>query len=59
MKAKSFRHKLISYGPGGYHCPCCGPAPKHRKRERRYARKVENRIFDLIEKREAADAEQQ
>jgi len=55
MNAKAFRHKVISYGPGGYHCPCCGPAPKKRKQERRYARKVEARILDLIERVEAAD----
>lgn len=25
-------------GPGGYKCPCCGPAPKDRKKWRRRIR---------------------
>lgn len=28
-----------TFGPGGYKCHCCGPAPKHRARFRRMARR--------------------
>lgn len=52
MKAKSYHHKLISYGPGGYHCPCCGPNPKRRQQERRLVRKIEKRLLQIIEKNE-------
>jgi hypothetical protein len=52
MKAKGYHHKLISYGPGGYHCPCCGPSPKHRQRERRFVRKIEERLLTRIERSE-------
>ena len=27
------------YGPGGYKCLCCGPAPKHRPKWRRLCRR--------------------
>lgn len=30
-----------SYSPGGRNCPCCGPAPKERKREDRRVRRRE------------------
>jgi tRNA(Ile2) C34 agmatinyltransferase TiaS len=56
MKAKGYRQKLISYGPGGYKCPCCGPTPKHRQKERRHLRKVERRFLEVLERRDA-DAE--
>lgn len=23
---------VSKYGPGGRDCPCCGPAPRHRKK---------------------------
>lgn len=49
MKAKSYHHKLISYGPGGYHCTCCGPNPKRRQQERRLVRKIEKRLLKTIE----------
>jgi hypothetical protein len=50
MKAKSFHHKVISYGPGGYKCPCCVPHPKKRQEERRFLRRAFNRLLDDIEK---------
>jgi len=50
MKAKAFHHKVISYGPGGYKCPCCGPHPKKRQEERRFLRRAFNRVLDDIEK---------
>jgi hypothetical protein len=52
MKAKSFLHKVISYGPGGYRCPCCGPNPKKRQQERRLVRKRFKRLLEKIEKQE-------
>lgn len=33
---------LSGAGPGGYLCPCCGPAPKHRKKTRRAERRRAN-----------------
>jgi hypothetical protein len=54
MKAKSYCHKLFSYGPGGWKCYCCGPSRKHRDRERRRLRKIEQRLLQLIERREDA-----
>jgi hypothetical protein len=50
MNSKSFHHKLISYGPGGYHCPCCGPNPKRRQKERKLVRNIEKRLLRQIEK---------
>ena len=32
-------------GPGGYHCACCGPAPKHRRRWRHRLR-ARLKVFD-------------
>lgn len=52
MKAKSFAHKVISYGPGGYLCPCCGPRPGGRRKERQHNRRVFNRLLDDIEREE-------
>lgn len=31
-------HKVQDIAIGGYKCPCCGPSPKNRKRNRRNAR---------------------
>lgn len=56
MKAKAFAHKVISYGPGGYHCPCCGPAPSKRREERQQNRRVLDRVFDKIERQEQSVA---
>jgi hypothetical protein len=50
MKAKSFDHKVISYGPGGYHCACCGPAQKGRPQERRFLRRRFTRLLEKIER---------
>lgn len=52
MKAKSFHHKVISYAPGGYKCPCCGPHPKKRQQERRFLRRALHRLLDSIERNE-------
>ncbi len=52
MKAKSFARKVISYGPGGFKCPCCGPAPSHRREERQHNRRVLDRTLDKIEREE-------
>ena len=30
---------LSGNGPGGYRCPCCGPAPKDRPKHRRSERR--------------------
>jgi hypothetical protein len=49
MKAKSFHHKVISYGPGGYKCPCCGPNPKRRQEERRLLRRAFHRMLDTMD----------
>lgn len=50
MRCKSFAHKVDSYGPGGYKCPCCGPNLKHRDEARRHERRVLNRVLDRIER---------
>ena len=44
--------ETCTYGPGGYKCPCCGPAPKHRVKMRRVAR----RRFKRQTEREIAEA---
>ena len=31
MMKNAYFKKLKNVGPGGMRCPCCGPAPKHRK----------------------------
>jgi hypothetical protein len=33
------------YGPGGSRCPCCAPAPKARKANRRSTRRRENQTW--------------
>lgn len=33
-------HKQNRHGPGGYHCPCCGP---HNSKARRLDRKLARR----------------
>lgn len=40
-------HRICGYGPGGYKCPCCGPAPKHRKKERR---RVKRKLRQMTQK---------
>jgi hypothetical protein len=50
MKAKSFCHRIFSYGPGGWKCQCCGPAPKKRQQERRRLRRIEARLINKIER---------
>ncbi|MDN3098573.1 hypothetical protein, partial [Enterococcus faecalis] len=52
MKAKAFSRRVISYGPGGFHCPCSGPAPGARRDERQQKRRVLNRVLDKIERQE-------
>jgi hypothetical protein len=34
---KKYGNKCM--GPGGINCPCCGPAPKHRKQFFRYIKR--------------------
>ena len=38
-----------AWGPGGWHCTCCGPAPKYRKME---ARLLKKRLYRLLNKLE-------
>lgn len=36
VQEKSWFKRYAKIGPGGWKCPCCGPAPgKFKKRERR------------------------
>jgi hypothetical protein len=56
MKAKGFARKVISYGPGGFKCPCCGPAPNKRREERQQNRRVLDRTLDAIEREEQKPA---
>lgn len=44
--------KVCSYGPGGYHCSCCGPSPKDRPAERRRTRKIITRLIEKELKKE-------
>ena len=39
------RNKLHRLGPGGMDCPCCGPAPKHKKASMRLARRRLNQFY--------------
>ena len=32
-------HAFDHTGPGGRNCPCCGPAPKHRKKHDRMVKR--------------------
>lgn len=32
-------HRCAEVSVGGWKCPCCGPAPKHRAKARRQARR--------------------
>lgn len=44
--------RYSNYGPGGRNCPCCGPAPKDRKKFDRTVKRREKRIsmsFHLAE----------
>ncbi|QBX06618.1 hypothetical protein H1O16_gp205 [Burkholderia phage BcepSaruman] len=50
MKAKAFYHRVCNYGPGGYHCPCCGPAPSMRRKERQQQRRKFHRLLDVLDK---------
>lgn len=52
-------HKQNKHGPGGYHCPCCGPSPNERVEDRRLARtklkrktkkEIDDQLKDLKEK---------
>lgn len=52
MKAKAFAHKVVSYGPGGYKCRCCGPSPKYRREARQHERRVIERVLKDIERDE-------
>ena len=38
-----------AWGPGGWHCTCCGPAPKQRKKEARLHKKRLYRLLDKLE----------
>lgn len=43
--ARAAQYKCYAdYGPGGRKCPCCGPAPRERKRADRRVRRIEKRI---------------
>ena len=44
-KAHNAAARGLAYGPGGPRCPCCGPAPKARKAERRRVRRAEVRAW--------------
>lgn len=55
IKCKNFSNRVISYGPGGYKCPCCGPNPKHRDKERKRNKKVFGRLIQKIVDRDLAE----
>jgi hypothetical protein len=38
-----------AWGPGGWHCHCCGPAPKQRKKEARLHKKRLYRLLNRLE----------
>jgi len=51
MKTNIFRAKgHMLFGPGGWYCPCCGPAPKNRKAFVRKHKKRINRLLAKLEK---------
>jgi hypothetical protein len=50
MKAKAFCHRIASYGPGGWKCPCCGPSRKQRPVARRMERRQVTRLINKIER---------
>lgn len=37
-------------GPGGWHCHCCSPAPKHRDVAARQHKRKMYRLLDRLEK---------
>lgn len=39
-----------AWGPGGWNCYCCGPAPKQRKKEARLHKKRMYRVLDKLER---------
>lgn len=44
-----FNNRFKQVGPGGWHCPCCGPAPKDRKKAiRRLKRGPFKRFLDKL-----------
>lgn len=55
-------HKQNKHGPGGYHCPCCGPSPSERQEDRRLARtklkrKTKKDIEDQLKDKGDTDAD--
>jgi hypothetical protein len=53
MSSKGFYRKVqnAKTGPGGLHCPCCGPAPGRGRRVFfRQSRRVLDRIIKKAEK---------
>jgi len=51
MKTNLFnvRHNGV-VGPGGWHCNCCGPAPKHRGLAARLHKRKMYRLLDRLER---------
>jgi hypothetical protein len=50
MKTNIFNVKHHGpFGPGGWHCTCCGPAPKYRKMEARLHKRRLYRLLNKIE----------
>jgi hypothetical protein len=51
MKTNIFNVKKHGcFQPGGWKCHCCGPAPKHRKKEARIHKRAMNRMLNKLEK---------
>ena len=38
-----------AFGPGGWKCTCCGPAPQHRKQEARLHKRRMYRLRNKLE----------
>ena len=50
MQSKALYRKLMSFGPGGWKCPCCAPSPgQPKKKSKRIARKMFTRLLKKIE----------
>ena len=54
--AKKYRDDGI--GPGGWHCPCCGPRPNDRKTFMRLVRRRIKRKEDKYEKIANGDSDE-
>jgi uncharacterized C2H2 Zn-finger protein len=58
MKSKHSLHKRVrdaKLGPGGWHCPCCAPAKRDRKKYLRAARRTFTHLLERIERAENGD----